>query len=223
MTPAPASAPPRPLPKSIRQRLALSQTPLSDLAGYLVGRIRGGTLFVHPRYKIRGPRRFEPIGGANSQLWLGLFSNEVGLQPSASGILRFYEGGSVTYAGRVRVARGCRLYVRGALSIGAGTYLNPNTLVYCAERVTIGTRCAISWDVQIMDTDLHSVNGRNPTKPVTVGDNVLIGSRAIVLKGITIGDGAIVAAGAVVTSDVPAGAIVGGNPARILAENATWS
>ncbi len=49
-----------------------------------------------------------------------------------------------------------------------------------------------------------------------IGDNVKVGCGAIVIGGITIGDGAIIGAGAVVTKDVPANAIVAGNPARIL-------
>ena len=49
-----------------------------------------------------------------------------------------------------------------------------------------------------------------------IGNNVWIGSRAVVLPGVTIGDGAIVAAGAVVNRDVPANTIVGGVPARVI-------
>ena len=53
-------------------------------------------------------------------------------------------------------------------------------------------------------------------KPVTVGDNVLIGANAVVIEGTSIGDGAVVAAGAIVTQDVPANAVVAGVPARII-------
>lgn len=53
-------------------------------------------------------------------------------------------------------------------------------------------------------------------KPITIGNDVWIGSRSIVMDGVTIGDGAIVAAGSVVTKDVPPYAIVGGVPAKII-------
>lgn len=52
--------------------------------------------------------------------------------------------------------------------------------------------------------------------PITIGSDVWIGARAIVLDGVTIGDGAIVAAGSVVTKDVPPYAIVGGVPAKVI-------
>ena len=53
-------------------------------------------------------------------------------------------------------------------------------------------------------------------KPVTVGDDVVVGANAVVLEGVQIGDGAVVAAGAIVTQDVPANAVVAGAPARII-------
>lgn len=53
-------------------------------------------------------------------------------------------------------------------------------------------------------------------KPVTVGDNVLIGANAVIIEGTTVGNGAVIAAGAVVTQDVPENAVVAGVPARII-------
>jgi len=51
-----------------------------------------------------------------------------------------------------------------------------------------------------------------------VGDDVVIGIGAMILKGVRIGAGARIEAGAVVTSDVPAGAVAAGNPARVVGE-----
>ena len=53
-------------------------------------------------------------------------------------------------------------------------------------------------------------------KPVTIGNNVWIGGRAVINPGVTIGDNAVIASGSVVVKDVPANAVVGGNPAQIL-------
>lgn len=53
-------------------------------------------------------------------------------------------------------------------------------------------------------------------KTVTIGRDVWVGARCVILPGVTIGEGAVIAAGSVVTKDVPAGAVVGGVPARII-------
>jgi maltose O-acetyltransferase len=55
--------------------------------------------------------------------------------------------------------------------------------------------------------------------PVIIGDNVWIGERAIILKGVNIGDNAIVAAGSVVTKSIPNNSLVAGNPAKIIKQN----
>src|ERR1022692_3366992 len=54
------------------------------------------------------------------------------------------------------------------------------------------------------------------TAPVIIADDVWIGARAIILPGVTVGSGSIIGAGAVVSKDVPPGAVVVGNPARIV-------
>ncbi|NMM52553.1 maltose acetyltransferase domain-containing protein [Paenibacillus aquistagni] len=55
-------------------------------------------------------------------------------------------------------------------------------------------------------------------KPVRIGNNVWIGGRAVINPGVTVGDNVVIASGAVVTKDVPNNVVVGGNPARILKE-----
>lgn len=111
------------------------------------------------------------------------------------------------------------------LRIGAGVRMS-GTTICAAERVLIGDRCVIGADVIIADTDFHSLDPavRSSTadanhavsRPVTIEADVFIGGRSIILKGVQIGRGAVIGAGSVVTSDVPAKAIVAGNPARII-------
>ncbi len=127
------------------------------------------------------------------------------------------EGGAI-HTQNCQFYAGVRLEIeRGAtLLIGNGTYLNRNTLVHAGESVHIGKDCKISWDVVIMDTDGHQLPGKRDCQPVIIEDEVWIGCRSIILKGVHIGRGAVVAAGSVVTKSIPAGAVVGGVPARIL-------
>jgi acetyltransferase-like isoleucine patch superfamily enzyme len=114
---------------------------------------------------------------------------------------------------------GVRLEVyRGAtLVIGKGTYLNRNVHIVVAESVSIGCDVKVGWDVVIMDTDLHGHSGQPARpKPVVIEDEVWIGCRALILKGVRIGKGAIIAAGAIVTKDVPPLAVVAGPSAEII-------
>ena len=84
--------------------------------------------------------------------------------------------------------------------------------------------CAISWGVQIQDTNFHRLRGTiETTRPVRIEDGVWIAANATVLKGVTIGQGAVVAAGAVVTKDVPPRTMVAGVPARVIRTDVEWS
>ncbi|WP_281388133.1 acyltransferase [Qipengyuania soli] len=97
------------------------------------------------------------------------------------------------------------------------------TVICSAVSVTIGHRCLFGADVTIFDTDFHPKEATNRryakpvwneiSAPVVIGDDVFVGTRAIIQKGVRIGDGAIIAAGSVVTKDVPPGMSVGGAPA----------
>lgn len=88
--------------------------------------------------------------------------------------------------------------------------------------MTIGARCLIGDAVLIMDSDFHdlSAEGRHsqPTTPapVVLEDNVFIGSRVIILKGVTIGKDSVIGAGSVVVRSIPPGVIAGGNPAKVI-------
>lgn len=103
------------------------------------------------------------------------------------------------------------------LTIGTGTYLNRNTEVVAARSVSIGRDCKIARDVLIMDTDQHPLPGAElVVAPVTIGDRVWIGARAIILKGVQIGHDSVIGAGAIVTKSVPPHSVVVGTAARVV-------
>jgi len=108
------------------------------------------------------------------------------------------------------------------IEIGDNTFLGMRTELRCTERISVGRDCAISWDVSIMDSDFHSIDGQSKSGPIRIGDHVWIGSRATILKGVSIGDGAVVAAGAVVTANVPSQTVVGGIPAKVIRKSVVW-
>ena len=122
----------------------------------------------------------------------------------------------------IGVQQSVRLTVsrKGILSIGNGTGISGSS-ISVARKVQIGDRVRIGSGCLIMDNDAHPLDselreaGAPPkSKPVRIEDDVFIGARSIILKGVTIGRSAVVGAGSVVTKDVPPRTIVAGNPAR---------
>jgi acetyltransferase-like isoleucine patch superfamily enzyme len=141
-------------------------------------------------------------------------------------VTRRATGGRVELARGVRLFEGVRFFLRtpqSSISIGPGTYLNRRTELHCERSIAIGAGCAVAWDVHILDSDHHALDGDDQSADVVIGDHVWIGSRVTILKGVHVGDGAVIAAGSVVATDVPAGSLVGGVPARVLRTEVTWT
>lgn len=111
----------------------------------------------------------------------------------------------------------------GSIEIGEHSCVNHFCFINGAGGVTIGDEVMIGTGSSVLSSE-HGIDlGRTPmtrqpstTAPITVENNVYIGTNCTILAGVTIGSGAVVAAGAVVRDDVPRGTVVGGVPARIL-------
>jgi maltose O-acetyltransferase len=107
------------------------------------------------------------------------------------------------------------------IELGDDFYANFDCVFLDCGRIQIGRNCFLGPGVHIyavthpLEASARRV-GTEWTRAVRIGDDVWIGGRAIVLCGVEIGDGAVVGAGAVVTRDVPAYALVAGNPARLV-------
>lgn len=111
------------------------------------------------------------------------------------------------------------------IKIGQDTGIS-GASICAAISIEIGRSCLIGANVIISDSDFHSLSPNNrrhnsaytdiKADPILIGDNVFIGTGAIILKGVTIGNNSIVGAGAVVTKSIPDNAIYAGNPAKII-------
>src|SRR4051812_16914202 len=105
------------------------------------------------------------------------------------------------------------------LALGEGVFINQCCRFQDTGGITIGDGALIGHG-STLTTLNHAVDPRRRADmtpaPVVIGRQVWLGASVTVLPGVTIGDGAIVGAGAVVTKDVPANAIVGGVPARLI-------
>lgn len=142
--------------------------------------------------------------------------------------LTMESGSQLNINGYANICNGCRITIgKGAIfTLGNATFINENSRIMVYKDLYIGDNCVISWDVNIIDTDHHNIVDNTITKikdsGIVIGDNVWIGARATILKGVTIGNGSIIAAGAIVTKDVPSKCLMGGNPAKIIKENVGW-
>jgi len=111
----------------------------------------------------------------------------------------------------------------GVVSIGAKTVLGQECTISAYQHVSIGRECVIADRVMLIDFDHGTVEVERPIRlqgiykrDVRVGHNVWIGYGACILRGVTVGDNAVIGTNSVVTKDVPANAVVGGVPARVI-------
>lgn len=102
--------------------------------------------------------------------------------------------------------------------MGEYSILSDGVTIYNLGKVTIGSHTVLSQDVYLCagTHDYTKPNLPLEKPPITIGSGVWICAGAFIGPGVTIGDNAIIAARSVVTQDVPAGMIVGGNPAKII-------
>jgi maltose O-acetyltransferase len=118
---------------------------------------------------------------------------------------------------------GLTVECRGRLEVGERTVFGHHCTLAADEEISIGRDCLIAEMVAIRDHD-HAfssttapiVEQGRATAPVRIGDNVWIGGKVSVTKGVTIGSNTVVGAHAVVTGDLPPDCVAVGIPARVL-------
>lgn len=122
---------------------------------------------------------------------------------------------------------------KATLKLGNDVGISSSTL-WVKESVSIGNSVAIGADCIIMDTDSHNLDWKircseetneygesvdmvtAASAPIVIEDNVLVGARCIILKGVTIGARSIIGSGSIVTKDIPSDCIAAGNPCKVI-------
>ena len=150
--------------------------------------------------------------------------------------LRIKHGGKLSLGKRLNVSSGIcwnpiARNIRTAFMVEPGAQMTigdnvgiSSACLWAHQQITVGNNVKIGADTIIIDSDCHSLDcavrctdedsQHKACAPVTIGDDVLIGARSIILKGVTIGPRAIVGAGSVVTRSIPADETWAGNPAK---------
>lgn len=114
----------------------------------------------------------------------------------------FGNGSRLRIGNRSQLGQNARFH--GLVSIGEDVVMGPDVVMMATTH-------------EFSDTERTIISqGEGEEKEITIGDDVWIGTRAILLPGVTIGSHSIVGAGAVVTKSVPEYCIVGGNPAKVI-------
>lgn len=136
-----------------------------------------------------------------------------------SQVRRLHRGAGVQFAPNISLRNAERIW------IGAGSHIGEYSTIWAGNstgRITLGEKALLAPRVTITASNYGIVRGVPPMdqpkveQDIVIGAGTWLGAGVVVLAGVTIGDGAIIAAGAVVTKDVPANAIAGGVPAKVI-------
>jgi len=160
---------------------------------------------------------------------------------------KFYPDARVVNRGKANqlvIGKSCHargeflVFDNGSIAVGDYSFVGSGSHIWSHESVTIGSHVLISHQVEIHDSNYHSLdsnirhveiherfddgqqmpNTQAACAPVVIEDDVWIGFRSTILKGVTIGEGAVVAACSVVTKNVRPFTLVAGNPAHLVRE-----
>ncbi len=161
--------------------------------------------FLYYGFAAHLPPSYAPVGSLWKSLryWLchGLFAS-CGKGVNVETGAKFNSGSEIRIGDRSGIGINCVL--NGPVAIGSDVMMGPEVHFYTTNH-----------DFSRTDIPMRQ-QGFKDVRPITINDDVGIGTRVIFLPGVTVGKGAIVAAGAVVTKDVPEWGIVAGNPARFI-------
>lgn len=142
--------------------------------------------------------------------------------------LYFGYNSSILLGKSISIGPGINIIVKdnAILKVGDGTYFTSDLHLEVINLIDIGSDCAISWGVTIIDEDHHQVLPEKLNdqrlKNVKIGNHVWIGCNVTILRGTQIGNNCIIAAGSIVKGVFPDNVLIGGNPARILKESINW-
>jgi acetyltransferase-like isoleucine patch superfamily enzyme len=140
------------------------------------------------------------------------------------GRVRVHNEGTIAIADRVRFRSEAAMselvaWKGGKIEIGEATTINYGTSISAASVVKIGRNCLVGTYVNIMDCNFHNASDHAwnmDAEPVVIEDDVWLGNRCVIMKGVTVGQGSVVAACSLVTKNVPPHTLVVGVPARVV-------
>jgi acetyltransferase-like isoleucine patch superfamily enzyme len=210
MSPPTRPAPPAPLRGEPPPRGGGLLTLLRFLRAHGMLNLRYARLALRlGRLKLRWGRRLQTDG-------LAFVGPGVKLEIGKDAVVRLGRWSWIGHGSKIRAHE-------GEVQIGAKTVLGQECTISCFQHISLGRECIVADRVMLIDFDHGVVEVERPIRDqgiykrdVRVGHNVWVGYGACFLRGITVGDNAVIGTYAVVSKDVPANAVVAGIPARVL-------
>ena len=165
-----------------------------------------------------------PVAAPADPAGLALEHRRDGLLRPPAWSCRSGAGAEIRFGRFVWIGDGTKIRCHeGVVEIGDKTVFGQECTISAYQRVRIGEQCVIADRAMFIDFDHGVVDVETPIRrqgiykrDVEVGSNVWIGYGACILRGVRVGDNSIIGTSAVVTRDVPANAVVGGVPAKVL-------
>ena len=137
-------------------------------------------------------------------------------------IIKPTDGGSIEIGEGCHISQGTRIVAKGAqISIGANSFIGPNCIIVASDGIVIGRDALIAEFVTIRDQDHGTALNTEPFRSqpkssdkIDIRENVWLGAKSTILKGISIGPDSVVAAHSVVNRNIRSGTLAGGVPAK---------
>ena len=149
--------------------------------------------------------------------------------PNKYSFISIGKKGKIIFNGKGEFAEGCSIRCDyGKLTFGKNVSLNRNCCINCEYEITFGDNVLFGWNINVRDTDGHSITSENGEKSilqkkVLLGNNIWVCSYCDLLKGCEIGDNSVVAWRSLVLKKFTnTNILIGGSPAKIIKENITW-
>lgn len=140
----------------------------------------------------------------------------------------FKNTGKIHFKGKAFIGQGVSFESSGSMEVGNDFRVTANSIVLCKNKMRFGSNVLISWNVQVADSDFHSIiyegeAHREIVGQILIGDRVWICSGVTINKNVEIGDDVVVASGAVCTSgEYGSFSLIAGFPARTVKKINGW-
>ena len=136
--------------------------------------------------------------------------------------------GHIHFHGKAKIGKSSKISVAGKLVLGENFHISAGGTIISRKKITIGKDTLMAWDSLITDADHHHIldqEGRiaNPPAEVSIGNQVWIGARSMILKGAEIANGSVIGAQSLVSGKfIENNCLIAGNPARQMKKNVYW-